>query len=319
MAAAAVAVALGVLVAGCGGGPAERPVPVPSTGAARAGTGASPSPGPGAVPLGPYVALGDSYTSGLRIQPQVGLPAGCARSGVNYPSLVARGLKVTEFTDVSCSGARTTDLTAAQRTDDGTNPPQLDALTPATRLVTVGIGGNDAGFLDVLGRCAVESLRSGLLGERAVADAPCRAYYTEGAGRGEVERRLDAAGQRLASALGEIRRRAPQARVLVVGYPALLPGDPARCAAALGDGVAAGDVLFVGEQERALNAMLSARAAAGGAVYVDTWAASQGHDMCAGEAERWIEPPQPAAGAAPVHPNARGQEGMAGAVLARLR
>jgi hypothetical protein len=54
------------------------------------------------------------------------------------------------------------------------------------------------------------------------------------------------------------------------------------------------------------------------AVFVDTYTPSLGHDMCAGPERRWIEPPLPAAGRAPLHPNAAGQQGMAAAVLAAV-
>ncbi|MDH6125276.1 SGNH/GDSL hydrolase family protein [Kitasatospora sp. GP82] len=309
-----------VLTVGCSAGDA-RPAADGSPSAAAATA---------ARPVGPYVALGDSYTAGLRITPQVGTPAGCARSGVNYPSLVAKalGLSGTAFTDVSCSGATTRDLTGAQQTEDGTNPPQLDALSPATRLVTLGIGGNDAGFVEVLGRCAEEgvkqSLFAGFTGAPA-ADSPCRSYYSAGgaggAGGGEdqVQRRVEAAGERLGDLLQEVKRRSPQARVYVVGYPELLPTDPASCTAVLGRSVAAGDIGFLAEKERQLNAMLRQRAEAAGAGFVDTYAPSAGHDMCAGETTRWIEPPLPAAGLAPVHPNAAGQQAMAAAVLQAVR
>ncbi|MGX4737337.1 GDSL-type esterase/lipase family protein [Kitasatospora griseola] len=284
----------------------------------KPGPGTAASPSPSATPItGPYVAVGDSYTSGLKIPPQNGSPLGCGRSGANYPSLVARQLGLQDFTDVSCSGARTGDLTSAQRTDNGVNPPQLDALGPATRLVTVGIGGNDAGFLDVLGRCALENVRYNLIGGNS--DAPCRSYYTTGAGRGEVQRKVQDTGERLTTALGEVRRRSPQARILLIGYPALLPQDPARCAQTLGDGIAAADIGFVAEQEQQLNAMLRQRAEAAGATFVDTYASSAGHDMCEAEGTRWIEPLSTTGGLAPMHPNAQGQEGMAEAVLTSLR
>ncbi|MFD8598846.1 SGNH/GDSL hydrolase family protein [Kitasatospora sp. NPDC059646] len=265
---------------------------------------------------GAYVAAGDSFTSGVQIPPQGGSPQGCGRSGVNYPSLVARQLGLKDFTDVSCSGARTTELTTAQQTGNGVNPPQLDALGPETGLVTLGIGGNDLGFMDVLGRCAVENVRHTLTG--GSSDAPCRSYYTDGAGRGEIGRRLQAADERLAAALAEAKRRAPQARVLLVGYPALLPQDPARCAQTLGNGIAAGDVEFVGAQEQQLNAMLRRRAEAAGVGFVDTYTPSLGHDLCEPQDTRWIEPLSAAAGLAPIHPNALGEQGMAGAVLAAL-
>ncbi|WP_369254690.1 hypothetical protein [Streptomyces sp. R35] len=71
------------------------------------------------TPKGPYVALGDSYTSGPKIPPQTGNPVGCDRSGRNYPALVAKelGLKAADFRDVSCSGATITNFTTPQSTD----------------------------------------------------------------------------------------------------------------------------------------------------------------------------------------------------------
>ncbi|MFE4606514.1 SGNH/GDSL hydrolase family protein [Kitasatospora indigofera] len=321
----AVLLAAVLLAAGCTGG-TDRPVAAES-GPGRAAAGPSTGPGPSAsptpaVPAGPYVALGDSYTSGLRIEPQVGEPRGCARSAVNYPSLVAKalGLAGASFRDVSCSAARTGDLTGSQRTDDGANPPQLDALSADTRLVTVGIGGNDAGFMEVVGECArqnlVQSLAQSLAGSAAAA-APCRDHYASG-GADQVRRKVDAAGEKLAAVLAEVRRRAPQARVFVVGYPALLPADPSACAPVLGASVAPADLGFLGEKERELNGMLAERAAAAGAGFVDTATPSAGHDMCAGAA-RWVEPPFPAPGLAAVHPNAQGQQGMAAAVLRAVR
>nr|WP_202523764.1 SGNH/GDSL hydrolase family protein [Kitasatospora sp. SID7827] len=307
--AAALAGAALIGAAGCGAG-GTAPAPKPD----RASPTTSPSPTP---VTGPYVALGDSYTSGLRIPPQGGTPQGCGRSGANYPSLVAQRLDLKDFTDVSCSGARTGDLTAAQRTEDGTNPPQLDAVSAATRLVTLGIGGNDAGFMDVLGRCAVENLRHSLIGKGDAA--PCRTYYTTGAGSGEVQRKMTTTAERLTAVLGEIKRRAPQAEVLLVGYPALLPQDPGRCAETLGDGIADADIGFVAEQERQLNGMLRQRAEAAGVAFVDTYSSSTGHDMCEAEGTRWIEPLDAGKGLAPIHPNAQGQQGMATAVLSALR
>jgi hypothetical protein len=83
--------------------------------------------------------------------------------------------------------------------------------------------------------------------------------------------------------------------------------------------VAPGDLAFLAEKQQQLNAMLRERAAAAGARFVDTAAASAGHDLCAGPEHRWIEPVLPAAGAAPLHPNALGERGMAAAVLAAVR
>ncbi|MER5637327.1 SGNH/GDSL hydrolase family protein [Kitasatospora sp. NPDC002227] len=310
----------GVLAAaGCSGAAAPRAETPASHQAAYPSPTPTPSPSPKAEPAGPYVALGDSYTSGLGVEPKAGEPSGCGRSGVNYPSLVARaiGASGAGFTDVSCSGATTADLTAAQRTAGGTNGPQLDALSAATRLVTLGIGGNDAGFVGVVTECAAQGLKQ-VLGLVKGTDAPCRRHYTEN-GRDELQRRVETVGARLDVALRQIRERAPRAKVYVVGYPALLPADGAACEQTLGQGVSAGDLGFLREKEGALNTVLAEHAKAAGAAYVDTSTPSAGHDMCAGSGIRWVEPPLPDPGLAPVHPNALGQQGMAAAVLAAVR
>src|SRR5690242_3722986 len=95
-----------------------------------------------------YVALGDSYAAGPLIPAQNGSPAGCLRSDHNYPHLVAAADRAASFTDVSCQGATTGNMTQPQGVGLGTNPPQLNALSAGTTLVTLQIGGNDIGFSD---------------------------------------------------------------------------------------------------------------------------------------------------------------------------
>ncbi|MEV0179717.1 SGNH/GDSL hydrolase family protein [Streptomyces sp. NPDC050625] len=285
------------------------------------GSGDDPTP-----PKGPYVALGDSYTSGPRIPYRTGTPAGCDRSDRNYPTLVARrlGLDAADFRDVSCSGATIADLSAAQSTNDGVNPPQLSALSARTRLVTVGIGGNDIDFIGLIKRCVTAGVayfasgrgggsRSGTGGGKdLLGDAPCRGQYVFG-DSDEVRQRTGAAERKLSRTLGEVKRLAPHARVYVVGYPAILPADGHGCGRELG--LAPGDVTFLREKEQQLNAMLRRRAEAAGASYVDTYEPSEGHDACSASATRWIEPLLPTSPAASVHPNERGERGMADAVL----
>ncbi|WP_318722825.1 SGNH/GDSL hydrolase family protein [Streptomyces albicerus] len=252
---------------------------------------------------------------------QNGRPAGCDRSDRNYPALVADGLGIAaaEFRDVSCSGATVGDLSASQSTDDGVNPAQLAAVTAATGLVTVGVGGNDIGFGSVITACVKDGVRYQMesrFADDTVNDAPCRKRYVSD-GTDQVEARISAAGGRLSAALSDIRRRAPEARVYVVGYPAILPDDGRGCGRATG--LAPGDVSFLREKERQLNAMLRDRAKAAGAGYVDTYTPSVGCDACADEDVRWIEPLIPAAPAASMHPNERGERGMARAVLRAVR
>ncbi|MEU9287847.1 SGNH/GDSL hydrolase family protein [Streptomyces sp. NPDC048275] len=273
-----------------------------------------------APPKGPYVALGDSYTSGPKIPPQTGDPAGCDRSGRNYPAVVAKelGLKAADFRDVSCSGATIADLTAPQSTDNGTNPAQLSALSTTTRLVTLGIGGNDIGFSSMITKCVT----TGTLFELAdklmdiTGKAPCQERYASD-GADEVAEKIRATGNRLARALTEIERRAPEARVYVVGYPAILPVKGTDCDRGLP--LAPGDVTFLRQKQREFNTMLSEHARAAGATYVDTFAPSVGHDACSPAGTRWIEPLRPSSPAAMVHPNAHGERGMATAVLSALK
>lgn len=196
---------------------------VAAVGLAQLGDG---GPDLSTAPRGPYVALGDSYTSGPKIPARTGRPAGCARSDHNYPALVARQLKLkaADFRDMSCSGATVSDLSAPQTTGDGVNPAQLSALSTGTRLVTIGIGGNDIGFGALVTRCVKAGVfyRATGSGRYLPDDAPCRGQYVS-AGTDEVRQRIEATGRRLAGALNAIGHRAPRARVYVVGYPAILP------------------------------------------------------------------------------------------------
>ncbi|MFC5906241.1 SGNH/GDSL hydrolase family protein [Streptacidiphilus monticola] len=281
--------------------------------------------GPGAPVrvTGPYVALGDSYTAGPRIPDATGTPVGCLRSDANYPHLVAKALGLsgsTQFRDVSCSSARVADLTRPQKTADGTNPPQLDALNSATRLVTVGIGGNDVGFASLLGACVQAGLEYQLsAGGRNAAHgvAPCQAEYTS-SGADEIAARITKAGGKVAALLAQVRERAPHARVFVVGYPAILSeGDPGSCTGTLG--LTAGDTLYLAAEEEALNARLQQVATAAGARFVDTYTASATHSACTDAQTRWVEPLFPASPAAPAHPNARGEAALAAAVLKAMR
>lgn len=269
---------------------------------------------------GPYVALGDSYTSGPRIPAQSGRPAGCARSDHNYPALLAAGLELGPrmYRDMSCSGATTANLASPQHTDDGLNPAQLSALSGRTRLVTLGIGGNDIGFGEMLTRCLTMGTVYGVVArlKDVSEDAPCRERYVKD-GTDSTRQRMAALGTRLSGLLEEIGRRAPEARVYIVGYPAILPPGDTGCGLALP--LAPGDIAYLREKEHQLNDVLRRQARAADATYVDTYTASREHGACSAGNTRWIEPMIPRSPAAPVHPNARGQREMARIVLRAMR
>src|SRR6478735_1462380 len=115
---------------------------------------------PGA-PIEEYVALGDSWSADVVLADTHGLPDAtyapidCAQSHTNYPKLLAKQLGITNFRDATCGSATTDDFYAPQEDLPlgGTNPAQFDRLTPTTDLVTVGIGGNDAGIAGAAMSC----------------------------------------------------------------------------------------------------------------------------------------------------------------------
>ena len=258
---------------------------------------------PAATPLS-YVAMGDSYTAGPGIPNLLPDPVGCWRSDNNYPHIVARA-SGSALRDRSCSGAATYDLSSPQPVFGGTNPPQLDALDSGVGTVSLQIGGNDIGFSEILQRCAA------LL----PLGTPCRDFYTAG-GVDELSRRIAATGPKVGAALAEAARRAQQARLFVVGYPAILPEGQPGCWPLMP--IAPGDVPYLRDKEKELNAMLAAQAAAGGATYVDVYGPSVGHDACQLPGIRWVEPAVPLSPAAPVHPNALGMRSMAVVLLAAM-
>lgn len=249
-----------------------------------------------------YVALGDSYTSGPVIPRQV--DANCARSDQNYPSLVAKRRPARTLTDVSCSGATTDNMWKAQ----GTNGPQLDAVERSTDLVTVQIGGNDIGFGSIIGTCAA-------LSSKDPAGNPCQQYYNS-SGFDRLTLNIIETAPKIARVLRAVHDRAPHARVLVVGYPDLLPDDGSGCYPSVP--FAAKDFAYLRDVGKRLNLMMRTVARFSRAEYVDTYKPTVGHDMCKAPADRWIEPLQPASPAAPAHPNAKGEAAMAEAVLRRL-
>ena len=251
-----------------------------------------------AAATGHYVALGDSAAAGPLIPlPDLSSP-GCIRSTSNYPKLAAHRLGL-PITDVSCSGATTADLTGSQATPLGSVPPQFNALGPDASLVTVQIGGNDAGLVGLALSCV--NLLPDPFG------TSCAATNTAG-GRDVYGERVAAVAPRIAAVLDGIHQRAPDARVLVVGYTTYL--RPGGCWPVVP--VWARDANYIQGKVDQLNGVLATAAAQHGASYVDIRTPGIGKDVCASPLTRWVEPLVPANLAAPLHPNATGMVGMAG-------
>ncbi|MEA2377770.1 MAG: hypothetical protein QOD13_1677 [Thermoleophilaceae bacterium] len=250
-----------------------------------------------------YVALGDSYAAGPLIPLQL-QPFGCLKSSNNYAHLAAAKLGQPAFRDVSCSGAKTADMTAPQGVTPGPNPPQFDALDADTQIVTFNIGGNDIGFTGIAENCLSPSPTGTF----------CKGDYVHD-GRDEISERIAATAPKVAAVIQGIHARAPRARVFAVNYAAIFPERGSLgCWPQLP--VADGDIAYLREKQKELNAMIATQAAANGARLIDWYRASIGHDACKPPVVRWVEPLVPANAAAPIHPNLLGMVGASRLLVA---
>jgi lysophospholipase L1-like esterase len=266
----------------------------------------SAPPAAGSPAYAHYVALGDSFSAGPLI-PTTDLAGGCARSDHNYASLVARELGVDEFTDATCSGATTRDLTRPQHPFEGsTVPPQLASLTRETDLVTIGIGGNDLNLYVTLVRTCTR------LRAQDPQGSPCaRQLATVGPDLGVATGRI---ADNVARSLRAVRERAPDAQVVLVGYLRLVP-DRGTCAALP---LATGDYVEGRRISVALNSALERAARRTHVRFVDAYALSRGHDICS--ADPWVNGRfTDRQRALAYHPFAEGMRAVADGVLDTLR
>jgi lysophospholipase L1-like esterase len=200
-----------------------------------------------------YVALGDSYSSGVGTKEF--FETGCKRSMSAYPELVARDRAGTTLTFRACSGATTSSVTSEQ----------LGALGASTNIVTITVGGNDAGFSSIVTQCALPWPWS-CEGELTTA---------EGFIRGTLPGRLD-------TLYATIRRDAPNARVVVLGYPRLFMGVDCN-----------GGTFFSGTEMTRMNAIAdllsnvtAERASAAGFTFRSAIPSFTGHAVCS--SSEWL-------------------------------
>ncbi|WP_433337082.1 SGNH/GDSL hydrolase family protein [Spirillospora sp. CA-294931] len=196
------------------------------------------------------MALGDSYSSGTGAGEYDRAAGRCKRSAKAYPRLWATARRVDSFQFVACSGARTTDVINRQ----------LSALNARTTLVTVTAGGNDARFGRTMETCVLRSA------------AEC------GKAVGAAERYVATVlPGRLAALYAAIRKKAPRARVVVLGYPRLYTGA-ARCSA-----LARTRRVALNRAADALTAGVGRAAANAGFDFADVRDEFAGHELCSGD------------------------------------
>jgi lysophospholipase L1-like esterase len=196
-----------------------------------------------------YVALGDSYASGIGTRSYISDGTSCQRSTYAYPSLiaVARGYSL-NFK--ACSGAKVPDVTNNQ----------LSALTTATNYVTISVGGNDAGFSSVLTECAKPGWASNCNGAIDTAQ-----NYINNTLPGK-----------LSTLYASIKAKAPNAKVVVVGYPRIFNGEDCN----------AGTWFSPTEESRLnatadlINSKTSAQASAKGFSFANPTSRFIGHAVC---------------------------------------
>ena len=278
-----------------------------STGDASTSSGHRRSAGPVSRHSLDYVALGDSYTAAPFVS-VTDLAKGCFRASLNYPHLVATRLGA-RLHDVSCGGADTGDITGRQSGPNGTShPPQIQAVSPRARLVTVGIGGNDGSLFGTILRTCLGWND----GPSATPSPVARGACGTGVRRelGDPRRLIDGIGRHVAAVLDLVHRRAPRADVVLVGYPRLVSAD-GSCA---GVPLSSGDrSLIVGIQDQ-LSSVLAKAAQRSGTDYVDMHRLSRGHEICS--ADPWVNGPVTNRNRAlAFHPFAAEQRAVAAAVV----
>ena len=257
------------------------------------------------------LALGDSYSSGQGAGSyEPGTSGGgntCYRSALAWPEQLALRRDLRTLQSLACSGARMSHLTrdrAKGEKERRTSQVGRIPTDPARRpdVITVTIGGNDAGFVKVLETCIAVN---------------CVKEYHRPSGD-LLERAVLAVGRQLPDVYAAIRRAAPDAQLVVVGYPRLFPEDKpggaaANCAA--WDRISAAEARYLNDGTRLLNAQIAATAAAAGADFVDVTDAFDGKELrCTGETYVNRVRLQSHLRPASFHPNAAGHDRLAAVV-----
>ncbi|MFF3557398.1 SGNH/GDSL hydrolase family protein [Streptomyces tsukubensis] len=278
-----------------------------AVGLALAASVLAPSGSAGAADQYEWAALGDSYTAGGFVgdpQPPLGDPSrdGCDRTTNAYPDVVDRELaefppgKPVNLTNVSCGNATIADIAAVKQTPISPVEPPADGwpavdpqvqragLGDGTDVVTIGVGGNSLPFGGILLKC----LEQGAVGKN------CRDFYTNPPeGEESVQDKLARVQDEYIAMLAQVHQAAPNAKVITVGYPAVLPETGSECNRLslneLGP-INHADIDWLREEVlKPLNSTIKRVTDFFGDRYVDIYSSSVGHDACQPADTKWVE------------------------------
>jgi lysophospholipase L1-like esterase len=148
-----------------------------------------------------YMALGDSYAAGIGAPPYVSSSDGCLQSNKGYPALLDPKGRIDLQVNATCPGATTTYVANHLPSE-----PNEDI-----RLVTLTVGGNDLGFADLFETCSTPG-----------QEAQCLIAITNAV----TKEQLTDLSINLSALLGDVAAAAPDALIVVTGYPYLFEPDP---------------------------------------------------------------------------------------------
>jgi lysophospholipase L1-like esterase len=193
-----------------------------------------------------YAALGDSYSSGVGAASYT-VDSTCKRSVYAYPYLWAQKHPGTTLSFLACSGAKTSDVLTSQ----------IQAVSSATTLVTMTIGGNDIGFSSLIYQCTLSDCSAALDSTRASLES------TLGAALDQVYTTVKS-------------RAASAATIVALGYPRVFSGT--SCFSSFG--ISSTEEAKANQLSDALDTLIAKHAAADGVVYKSAIAPFAGHAVC---------------------------------------
>ncbi|HMJ35828.1 MAG TPA: SGNH/GDSL hydrolase family protein [Baekduia sp.] len=221
---------------------------------------------------GPLTALGDSFSAGEGAPPYDPASKGCDLSDDAW-GIVLADFRQWDHRHVACSGAVIADVLQ----DDlarGRRSQISHLVDDPPGVVTLTVGGNDAGFKDVLIRCGIVTA--------------CQSSYRIG-GVDQLDQDIGDVEARLPAVYQAIHAAAPQAALVVTGYPRLFPARPTRPVGTSALGITPDEMVYLNQKTQRLNAAIQRVATTMGAIYTDVGETFDGHEVTT--RDHWINVP----------------------------